>query len=100
MYGIIHGGPVVPLTLSHPGGSLVPPLAHDVCQRYIILFFSFPIICDFYVNPYLFSGFHMRTPSILMVYVFLFVLDLIAYMVILCFFIYNLSLNYVIHVNT
>ena len=62
MYGIIHGGPVVPLTLRQPGGSLVPPLAHDVCQRYIILFFSFPIICDFYVNPYLFSGFSYEDP--------------------------------------
>ena len=32
-----------------------------------------------------------------MLYVILFVLDLIAYMVILCFFIYNLSLNHAIN---
>ena len=44
-----------------------------------------------------FQTFHRRTPSILMLYVLLFVLDLIAFMVILRFFIYNLSLNNVIN---
>ena len=44
-----------------------------------------------------FQAFHLRTPSILMLYLLLFVLDLIAYMVILCFFIYSLSLNHVVN---
>ena len=47
-------------------------------------------------NHIYFQAFHLGTPSILILYVLLFVLGLIADMVIVCFFIYNLSLNQVI----
>ena len=55
--------------------------------------------CDFYANSCLFSGFSSEDPFCFKknMYLLLFVLDLIAYIVILHFFIYNSNLNHVIN---
>ena len=55
MSGIIHGEPVVPLTLTTR--RFVSSTTGTRCMpKVYILFFPLPMTCDFYANPYLFSG--------------------------------------------